>query len=75
MTFKEQLSLTLRIHSLIKRRATGTPEQLARRLNVSRATVFRKINELKSLDAPVLYCKNRQSYFYECQFELNLNAY
>lgn len=70
MTVFEQLSLLKRLDLLIRRKATGTPMQLARRLGVSRASVFRYLNELKSVGAPIQYCKVRQSYFYEYHFEL-----
>ena len=70
MTVFEQLSLLKRLDLLIRRKATGTPMQLARRLGVSRASVFRYLNELKSVGAPIQYCKVRPRYFYEYHFEL-----
>ncbi len=72
MTFKEQLRQIKRLHRLIKRKATGTPEQLANRMNISRATIFRRMDDLKELGADIAYCRNRQSYYYESPFELNL---
>ncbi len=70
MTFFEQLTLLKRLDILIRRKATGTPAQLARRLDISRASVFRYINELKGVGAPIQYCKSRESYYYEEHFEL-----
>ena len=52
------------LHSLIKREATGTPLQLAEKLNVSVATVYRLIAELRDRDTPILYCKHSQCYKY-----------
>jgi len=49
---------------LIKREATGTPLQLAEKLNVSVATVYRLIAELRDRDTPILYCKHSQCYKY-----------
>jgi predicted DNA-binding transcriptional regulator YafY len=52
------------INLLIQREATGTPLQLAEKLNVSKATANRLIRELKDMDAPIIYCKHCESYKY-----------
>ncbi len=73
MSFLSKVSVICRLHSLIKRKATGTPAQLKSKLGVSRATVFNYIDILKQLGAPVYYCHNRQSYCYEHEFLLEFN--
>ena len=70
MTFQEKLQLLQRLHHLIRRKATGSPLELTRRLSVSRAALFRYLDILKSFGAPVYYCSDRQSYCYEHEFEL-----
>jgi predicted DNA-binding transcriptional regulator YafY len=72
MRFCEQLNKIKRVDALIRRKATGTPDQLADKLEVSRRTIFRIIDDLKELGAPVIYSKFRQSYQYEDDFELKL---
>jgi predicted DNA-binding transcriptional regulator YafY len=52
------------LHSLIKKRATGAPEQLAKKLNVSERTAFEYIEILRSLGADIKYSRDRQSYYY-----------
>ena len=52
------------LDSLIKREATGTPLQLAEKLNVSKSTANRLIAELRDRGAPILYCKHSQCYKY-----------
>ena len=52
------------LNSLIQRGATGTPLQLAERLNVSKSTANRLIAELRDRGAPILYCKHSQCYKY-----------
>ena len=52
------------LNSLIQREATGTPLQLAEKLNVSKATANRLIAELRDRGAPILYCKHSQCYKY-----------
>ena len=65
MRFLEQLNKLKRIHLLIKRKGTGTPEKLAERLNSSRASIFRDIETLKKLGAPIKYDRDRPGYYYE----------
>lgn len=70
MTFQEKLLLLRRLHDLIRRKATGTPLELTRRLSISRAALFRYLDILKSYGAPLYYCSNRQLYCYKDDFEL-----
>jgi biotin operon repressor len=71
MTFLEKIELFRRVDQLIKRKATGTPDDLAQKLGVSRRCVFDIITQLKDLGGPVQYCEVRKSYFYEyeCKFQ------
>jgi biotin operon repressor len=59
-----------RIHDLIRRKATGDPETLARRLGLSRATVFRRILDLREIGVEIGYDRERPTYFYEKPFQL-----
>lgn len=61
----EKKELMERVHLLIKRRGTGTPDELAERLQVSRATVHRIMDTMKELGAPILYNFLNQTYEYE----------
>ena len=60
----KQIALLERVDQLIRLRATGRPKQLAQRLEVSEATVFRIIDTMKALNAPIYYDLARQSYSY-----------
>lgn len=60
------------MHSLIKFKRTGTPEDFAVRLGISRAKLFRLLGELRELGAPVRFCNRRQSYVYFRSVELQL---
>jgi len=53
-----------RVDQLIRRKATGSPEALAEKLNVSRRCVYDIINVMKRMDAPILYNASRKSYYY-----------
>ena len=57
--------------SLIQRKATGGPDEFARKLNILRATLFRYISEMKgNFHAPISFCHARNSYHYEENFSL-----
>ena len=49
---------------LIRRKATGTSNQFAEKLHISRSTLMKYINILKDMGAPVAYDKFRNSYYY-----------
>lgn len=61
----KQLELIDRIDQLIRLQATGSPRALASRLGVSRTTVYRLIDVMKELNAPITYDLRRQSFVYE----------
>lgn len=71
MRFIDKISLIDRIHLLAKRKATGTPEELADKLNISPRTVYRLIKEMKELGAPIYYNDIRSSYCYNSRVEFN----
>jgi predicted DNA-binding transcriptional regulator YafY len=60
----QQIAVLERIDQLIRLKTTGRPKQLAERLEVSEATVFRMIETMKELNAPICYDLARQSYVY-----------
>ncbi|MFW5700683.1 MAG: ATP-binding cassette domain-containing protein [Cyclobacteriaceae bacterium] len=53
-----------RLHFLIKRKATGSPKELARKLSVSESSLYLIINNMKELGAPIAYNETRKSYIY-----------
>ena len=70
MGFSSRLDLAKRLDELIRRKATGSPRELAGRLLVSEATVYRYIQDLKNLGAPIKDGKYRKTYLYEGEFQL-----
>ncbi len=65
MTLEERRNLFLRIDQLIRLRIPGTAFLLARRLNISRSTFFRCLDEMKSLGAPIRYDELKRCYYYK----------
>jgi len=54
-----------RLDALIRRNATGNPEELAERLEMSRSSMFELIAYLKEeLNAPIVYDHDKRSYVY-----------
>ena len=70
MTFMEQIAALERLHELIKRKATGTPEQLAEKFDVSLGTINNFIKTLRNKDLPINYCRERQTYYYEYEVDV-----
>lgn len=61
----------MRMDTLIQKRGTGNAEEFARKVKISRSSIFRYINDMRTnFDAPIGYCEIRQSYFYENEFSL-----
>ena len=65
MTFLEKIELLERLDGLIKRKATGTPTQLAKRVNLSKRTLHDVLGVMESMGAPIQYDLSRRTYFYK----------
>lgn len=52
------------LDSLIRVKGTGSPRHLSEKLGVSERTVFDYIDILKSLGAPISFCRERGTYYY-----------
>ncbi len=61
--FDELLHLQ-RLDGLLRRKTPGTAQEVATRLGVSRRTLFRLFDELRSFGAEVAYCKKGKRYYY-----------
>jgi hypothetical protein len=72
MTFTEHVFALERLNDLIRRKATGTPEQLAVKFGVSVGTIKNLLKILKDRNLPVCYCRERQTYYYEYEVEVRL---
>lgn len=72
MNFIKQIERIRRMHKLICSEKTGTPSVFARKLCLSRSQLYNALDVIKELDAPLKYCKKRESFYYETSFELVL---
>jgi biotin operon repressor len=64
MDFIAQTRLIKRLDQLIVRCATGSPDELCVKLDISRRTLFRLISFLRDQGIPIDYSKTRKTYFY-----------
>jgi len=61
-----------RIHNLIRRKATGTPEEFANRIGLSASRLYQILSFLRiEMHAPIIY--NRYNCSYEYEFQTNFN--
>lgn len=60
----------LRINTLVKLRATGSPRELACKLGISERSVYEYINDMKELGAPIAFSYSHNSYIYYADGEL-----
>ena len=61
-----------RIDRLIHRKATGTPQELANKLGLSKRMVFEYLLTMKDMGLSIRYCKFSQSYYYTDDKRLEL---
>jgi predicted DNA-binding transcriptional regulator YafY len=65
-----------RIDYLIRSKSTGTPRDLADKLEISVSTLYEFISFMKEMGAPVKYDKAKRSYVYErdVKFKIEFEA-
>ncbi len=65
--YLERISL---MHKLISRQRTGTPEEFARQLGVSRTTLYELIDEMRSRGVPIIYSKSSKTFLYQYPYDV-----
>ncbi|WP_273444461.1 HTH domain-containing protein [Neolewinella agarilytica] len=64
MAFIDTFYQLERLAHLIQRKATGSPTELAAKLEVSPRTVHNLLEQLRNWGAEIAYCRERCSYYY-----------
>jgi predicted DNA-binding transcriptional regulator YafY len=61
------------IHKLIEREETGTPDEFARRVHISKRQLYNILDEFKLLGAPIKYDMRLKTYVYtkKCKAEFS----
>jgi hypothetical protein len=73
MSFIKYYERLKRIDDLIRRRATGTPKELADKIGVSERWIYECLKEIKLLGGALKYCDKSKTYFYENERGIELN--
>ena len=61
------------LHELISEQKTNTPEVLAARLDISRASLYQLIDDLKKNNLPITYSRRKKSFIYTKTVNLKLD--
>ncbi|PCI01972.1 MAG: DNA-binding protein [Flavobacteriaceae bacterium] len=69
----KQLERLRKAHLLINSSNTGNPTEFAAKLKISKRLLHSLLEYLKEIDAPLLYCRKSNSYYYEYAFDLLVN--
>lgn len=75
MSIEKYLHRIERIDQFIRLKATGTPKDLASKLNISESVLYETLATMKKHGAPIYYDRCLGSYCYEepCMFEFRFN--
>ena len=68
MSYSNYLMKMDRLVELLNQENTGSSDCLARKLMVSRRTIFRYLDELRLKGAEIGYSKNKESYYFDNNF-------
>jgi predicted transcriptional regulator len=65
MKFIKQLERYQKLDDLIKQEKTGTPNDLAEKLELSRSHLYRLLGDLKDYGAEIKYCRKMNTFQYK----------
>ena len=68
MSYSKYLHKMAYLVELIKQENTGCADCLARKISVSRRTLFRYLDELRPKGADICYSKSKKTYFLKNNF-------
>ena len=63
------------INSEIKNGQTGTPEDFAKKLSISRSMLYNYMEEIKTLGAHIKYDRITKTFYYENDFDVKIEIY
>lgn len=72
MNFLDQIERLNKANTLIRSEKTGTPLEFAQKIKCSRSQLYIIIDYLKSHNAPIKYCKKRESFYYTNTFQFSV---
>ena len=72
MYFIEELKRIQKIHQLISCQCTGSPDELAASICVSRRDLYYILHGLKKMGAKICYSRTKKTFYYTNRFNLNM---
>lgn len=75
MNFLEQIERLNKANKLICSEKTGIPSEFARKIHCSRSQLYIIIDYLKSHNAPIKYCKKRESFYYTNRYKFSIHIH
>ncbi len=76
MKFIKQIERLQKLNKLIGQQCTGSPDELAQKLNLKRSQLYEVLEQLKLEGAPIAYNRKLATFYYshEFIFEINLQV-
>ena len=74
MKIFEYLDRISMIHKLVLNRRTGTPEEFAGRLGLSRTSLYEMIDEMRSRGAPIQYSRSSRTFYYSEPYDVSVTC-
>jgi predicted DNA-binding transcriptional regulator YafY len=65
MNLIEKIRQIEHVDFLIRKKSTGSPKNLSKKLGISERQVYNIINTMKEMGAPIYFCSVNQCYCYE----------
>ena len=65
MNFIQQIERLQKLNKLIEQEKTGTPKELAKRLGVTRRTLYRMIESIRLLGVYIEYDRKSMTFYYQ----------
>ena len=73
MLILEDIKQLRQVHCMIQKRSTGTPEEFASALCVSRRKMYYLLDILKGLGAQVVFSRTDCTFYYQKRFDLDIS--
>ena len=73
MNFIKQVERFQKLNKLISQQNTGTPSELAERLNLKRSQLYEVLDLLKIQGAPIKYSRKLKTFYYADDFNLEID--
>lgn len=74
MQLFETIDRVHRIHKLIRREATGTPDEFADRLSLKRRQLYNILEEFKDYGAVIKYSRVKGTFYYDNDFDVSVKV-